>query len=112
MALKSADQLPDIEPGPTTLIWDVIYGEGLGDDGFIVILDGDREIWREISFFEEYERFREIATILWQKYGETLRDLEPTQGSWLNLGGDKLGSLGIVKAIRESLGRGENPYGI
>ena len=62
-----------------------------------------------MSFFEEYERFGEIATILWEKYGETLRDLEPTRGSWLNLGGDRLGSLGIVEEIRKSLARGERP---
>ena len=109
MALTSVTQLPDLEPGPTTLIWDVIYGEKPFDDSYIVILHGDQEIWRKMSFFEEYERYREIVAILWEKYGETLRDVEPTQRSWLNLGGDRLGSIGIVEIVRERLSRGERP---
>ena len=107
--LKSANQLPDLQPSPAKLIWDVEYVDGLGKDSYIIILDGEQVIWREISTFEEYERFGEIASLLWQKYGETLRDLEPTQGSGLNLYGDRLSSLGTVARNRESLARGEDP---
>lgn len=105
--LKSTEDLPDLQPGPAKLIWDAVER----DDGHwrISIRDGNTEIWQELSCFEEYPRFIEIARLLWDKYGATLRDLEPTRKSWFNLGGDYLGALGVVDHVREQLARGERP---
>lgn len=99
--LQSVDPLPDLDPGPGILTWDVIDGEDAEE--WISISDGEVEVWRELSCFEEYERFGELAKLLQAKYRGTLRDVIPTDASWFNLGGDCIGSIGYVEGVRKSL---------
>lgn len=104
--LRSPDQLPDMVLASTTLVWDVVGPEGAGE---VVIRAGDRVIWREPSWYENYHRFCEVASILWRKYGVGLQDLEPSAASELDLYGDSLGSPARVQKVRDALARGEDP---
>lgn len=101
--LVSPEQLPDLQPPPAILAWDVV--ETQNDESEVLILAGERVIWRELSFYENYERFGEVAAILKQKYGPALVDLEPTRRSWVDLYGDRLAAPGIVDAVRASMAR-------
>jgi hypothetical protein len=103
--LSTAAQLPDLDPIPQTLTWDVLSDPD--GENFVVIFSGEQEIWRESSWFENYKRFGEVAKILGQKYGKTLRDLVPTARSELDLYGDRMSSLGYVDRVRQALARGE-----
>ena len=104
--LVTPDQLPDLDTLPAALVWDVTGPAGAGD---VVIRAGDRVIWREPSWYENYHRFGEVASILWRKYGAGLRDLVPSEQSELDLYGDALASPGQVERIRGSLARGRDP---
>jgi len=103
--LSSADQLPDLDPIPQTLTWDIITDPG--GENCVVILNGEQEIWRELCWWEDYRRFAEVAKILSQKYGKTLRDLVPTRRSKDDLYGDRISSIGYVDRVRQALARGE-----
>ena len=99
-------QLPDLAPAPATLVWDVTGPAGAGD---VVVRAGQRVIWRELSWYENYQRFGEIASILWKKYGAGLKDLAPSPESELDLYGDSLRSVASVQSVRDALARGEDP---
>lgn len=105
--LKDPTELPALRPGPIELIWD-IEGEDVFSDQ-IVIRAGDSVIWREPAGWENYERFCELATILFDRYGNALRDLIPTRRSEDSLFGDKISSPSAVEYVREKLARGERP---
>ena len=100
--LKSPQQLPDLDPSPTTLAWDEVATEGQSAES-VVILHEDLEIWREQSFYENYERFGQVAALLKDKYGSTLVDLIPTKRSWMYLYGDRLSAPGFVDRVRENM---------
>jgi hypothetical protein len=99
--LFSTSQLPDLNQLPHSLTWDVVK-DSQGED-FVVIRNGRQEVWRGLSFYENYKRFADIAAILKQKYGNRLCDLIPTAESKLDLYGDKLISLGRVDQARAAL---------
>jgi hypothetical protein len=107
--LKSADQLPDLDPGPESLIWMVVGGGSGVWDTDVVILHGDQEIWRELNAWENHSRFEEVACILWDKYGQTLRDLEPHENSMVILCGDSLSALDYLNWVRGMLSQGKRP---
>jgi hypothetical protein len=98
--LVAITQLPDLDPPPEILIWDVTGPASTGD---VVIFSGEREIWREASWYENHQRFAEVALILQQKYGPALKDLIPTENSWLDLYGDSWGSVNVVESARSAL---------
>ncbi len=105
--LRYPDQLPPLELLPSTLTWDV--SDAPGGDSDVVIRAGAVVIWRELSFYENYARFVEIASLLHRKYGAAVRDLAPTPESEIDLYGDRLASADIVDRARAALGRGEDP---
>ena len=61
-----------LTPSPETLFWD--FEEDDERERWTVIRDGAKEIWRELSAFENYLRFGEVAAILKEKYVD-LQDL-------------------------------------
>jgi hypothetical protein len=75
-------------------------------------LEGASIIWKELAFWEGFERFGEVAMLLKAKYGNRLRDLEPTQESYLYLLGDSLSAEEKIRQLRKTLGAGEQggPY--
>jgi hypothetical protein len=74
---------------------------------WIVILNGEQEIWREMSYWENYKRFGEVAKILAQKYGRALRDLVLANHAFVDLYGDEVSAVGYADRVREALARGE-----
>jgi len=98
--LREPSQLPDLEPVPRELTWDVLSGPGNND--YVIVLNGTQEVWRELSWYENFKRFGEVAKILGRKYGQ-LRDLVPTKRSELDLYGDDLMSPQYVARVREAL---------
>jgi DNA-directed RNA polymerase subunit RPC12/RpoP len=97
--LNTPDQLPDLEGDDLILIWDTEKREG----GDVLIKYGERVIWRETGFYENYERFAEMVALLKQKYGNRLQDLVPTRKSQLYLYGDSLSASDRVTKARASM---------
>lgn len=85
--LADAASLPELEGDAIELLWDFEPG-GHGEDATTVIRHGDREIWREVAYWEAGDRFAEVFTILRRRYGWRLVSLDPTAESLLWLGGD------------------------
>ena len=104
-SLKSVNQLPELEGNELSLEWDMI--ETKSGRKFTIIRYRDREVWRELASWEGYNRFRKVAAILKEKYGQCLVDVVPTAASALYLYGDKLSSIQTVEEIRQSLKRCE-----
>lgn len=102
-SLKSVSQLPELEGDELSLEWDMI--EAKPGENITLIWHGDREVWRELTCYEGYERFQTVVAILKEKYGQRLVDVVPTDASTLYLYGDKLSAIGIVDKIRQSLRR-------
>lgn len=107
--LTSPVQLPPLAPPPSRLVWDVV--DVAPDEAEVRILHGDRVVWRELSFYENFRRFDEVARILKAKYGDALRDLVPTGRSLTDLLGDDLSASGRVEAVRAWLRSGEAGVG-
>jgi hypothetical protein len=103
--LTAADELPDLEGDELVIDWD--FEEPAKDeerkDSWTVLRQGDRVIWREVAFYEGYERFGEVLEILRSRYGPSLIDLRPTERSGNYLYGDVLSSGSTVRSLRASL---------
>jgi len=107
--LTEHSELPDLDGEEIVIEWD-FEGPAEDDghrDSWTVLRHGDRVIWREIAFYEGYERFGEVLGILRKRYGPRLIDLRPTDESLYYLLGDALRAAGTVHSLRESL-RPEN----
>lgn len=85
--LTDAAELPDLEGDELELLWDFEPGPD-GEDNVTVIRHGDRELWREVAYWEGGDRFAAVFTILRRRYGRRLIRLTPTPGSKGYLGGD------------------------
>ncbi len=97
--LTDPEQLPTIPDEKIVLTWDMEYEEG----GDVLIKHGDRIIWSEPSFYENSDRFQEVANLLLQKYGRRLADLVPTDATIVYLIGDHLSAASRVEAVRERI---------
>jgi hypothetical protein len=84
--IQSADQLPNLEGESLAFGWDFVKGE----DGefYQVIRVGDAEVWRELAFFNNMQRFEEVKEVLKAKYGTRFKSLTPTPASIEWLSGD------------------------
>ncbi len=91
--LASIEQLPDLPEEVLSFKWDQ-------DGGDTVILLGDTVVWREPVAYEGFERYERIALLLLAKYGDRVKDLEPTPRSLLFLHGDYAPSLEYVAKLR------------
>lgn len=86
--LKDPEQLPDLKGDALELIWDFEPGAE-GEDNVTVIRHGDRELWREVAYWEGGDRFAAVFTILRRRYGWRLVSLVASGRSQLWLGGDR-----------------------
>ena len=86
--LREPAQLPDIPEPSFILHWDFANDSRKET----LIKHGENVIFAEPAFYEGYERFIEVAEILWSRYGAALRDLLPTKTSELYLYGDQISS--------------------
>jgi hypothetical protein len=98
--LRSKDQLPDLDPPPFALAWDLIEAHG---ERRTVIRYGDRVLFSEPALWEGYERFERISKIVRDKYGKNVTDLVPTSASEMYLYGDDLSSPDFVSNVRRKV---------
>lgn len=82
------DQLPDLDGENLVFILDT--HEHAEDDGetYNILRCGGRAIWKELAFWENGGGFRELETILKQKYGSRFSVLKATGASHAWLFGD------------------------
>ena len=88
--LKSIGQVPQLQEQSLEFIWDIEDAHG---DTYQIIRLGDTEIWRELAFFDNIPRFKEVKEFLRNKYGTRFKSLRPTDGSLEWLCGDNAGKL-------------------
>lgn len=99
--LASPEELPEVEGDELIFVWDQLREEN--DVGDTLITHGKQIIWREPSFYEGYDRFKEVAEILKKKYGDRFIDLIPAERSGNYLYGDRISAPQIIEEHRESL---------
>lgn len=87
--LRSTDQLPALDGESLEFDWDFVKGED--GEWYQVIRVGAVEVWRELAFFNNIQRFEEIKGMLRAKYGTRFKSLTPTDASLEWLSGDNLG---------------------
>lgn len=103
-----ASTLPDLGPGPFSILWDFEENTDPDDLGpWTIVRHEDRVLWREPAYYEGFERFTEVARFLARRYGTALVDLAPVGSSELYLLGDSLGAGGQVAATRGKLAMGK-----
>ena len=88
--LKTPDQLPDLEGEEIVIEWDFEDSKPGEDDNWTVLRHEGKEIWREIAYYEGLDRYREVATILIEKYADRLVGFPATSDSFLYLYGDNI----------------------
>jgi hypothetical protein len=86
--LHSLDQLPELEGESLEFTWDIAVHVGEENEDYQIIRVGEREVWRELAFWDNMVRFNEIKGLLKQKYGTRFKSLTPTDGSLDYLTGD------------------------
>jgi hypothetical protein len=99
-ALKSADQLPEIEEPRIHIQWDQ-DSEG----GNTILRWREQVLWTEPACWEGVDRYAEVVDILKEKYGDRLYDVEPSTRSELYLFGDQYSARDQVDRIRAELRR-------
>lgn len=105
-ALTADSPLPEL-PGETLVIeWDFVEE---GEEHVTVLRHKGLELWRELAFWEGFERYQEVAVLLHQRYGARLRGLVPTSAADVWLLGDRLWTIGAVGTIQARLAAGEAP---
>jgi tetratricopeptide (TPR) repeat protein len=100
LELKEAAQLPELGGKRLVIEWDF---EVRGDDRWTVLRHGRREIWRELAYWEGYERFAEVFALLRERYGSRLAEVRPTPASEVYLYGDELSAPQTIECLNASL---------
>jgi len=99
--LKSVSQLPEIDKEGEIKFY--LKEKKFKRKDHLVVYADDKEIWRELMFFEYYERYIEIAKILKQKYDSRMTDLLIDDFVPWMYGDCSLGEIYRVEDFRESL---------
>ncbi len=100
MELREPDQLPDLVGEQLVIDWDF---EDRDAEKWTVLRHGNREIWRELAYWEGYPRFAEVFEILRTRYGDRLAEVRPTQASKLYLYGDAWSAPSRITELNTSL---------
>ena len=87
LALTPRSELPELDGGELEFVWD--FEEADGED-WTVIRCGERLVWRELAYWEGWERFNEVKNILKGHYGVRFASIEPSSASTMYLYGDDL----------------------
>ena len=94
MALQSPNQLPEIEGDRLILHWDL---EENGGESYVVLTCKGAFLWRELAFWEGWERFNDVKETLKARYGARFAALSPSDQSEFWLYGDDHSAMGKVK---------------
>jgi hypothetical protein len=85
LALKRADQLPELPGKKLAFTWHLEQSDG---EHWTLVMLGDTLVWRELAYWEGWERFNEVKAILKKGYGQRFQSLTPAPGSAMYLFGD------------------------
>jgi hypothetical protein len=99
--LSSADQLPDIDSDEIFISWDTVESGKDNPRSYTCFKHEEVILFKEPPIYESGWRYREVATIFREKYGDRLKDIIPTWGGWLYLAGDSFRSRGEAESARE-----------
>jgi len=99
--LKSVSQLPDIDKEGEIKFY--LKEKKFKRKNHLVVYADDKEIWKELMFFEYYVRYMEIAKILKEKYGSRMTDLLIDDFAPWMYGDCSLTEIGRIEDFRESL---------
>jgi hypothetical protein len=88
--IMSIDQIPVLAGDTLEFVWDFAKIDG---QDYQIIQMGNVEIWRELAFFENIDRFNEVKELLRRKYGPRFKALTPSRESLEWLCGDNAGKL-------------------
>ncbi len=103
LELKTAGQLPNLRGDTLRLDWDLEERDG---EHWTVLRHEGNEFWRELAYYEGYERFAVVFELLRERYGQRLMEVRPTAASELYLYGDKLSAPETIERLNASLSRG------
>jgi hypothetical protein len=107
--LSSPADLPDIDGECIKIKYSLEEVKDSDHPIDIVLFHDDAELWREISFFEDIERFVEIAKILVEKYGNRLAGIivdEKKAGTWLYV--EKIDAPELVNRVKKKISKRYN----
>ena len=107
--LQSVDQLPELGGDELVITWDFVQDDAGAH--WTVLRHGDTVLWRERAYWEGFERFRDVAVLLQERYGARLRGLTPTRAASMWLLGDRLWTIAAVDRINARLAAGQPPVG-
>ena len=88
--IVSVDQLPELVGDGLKFIWDFAETDG---EVYQIIQLGNAELWRELAFFENIDRFKQVRELFRQKYGARFKTLKPSRDSLEWLCGANAGKL-------------------
>jgi hypothetical protein len=89
--ISSVDQLPELQGESLEFTWDFV--KAADGEYYQIIRLGEREVFRELAFWNNLGRFEEVKGLLKQKYGKRFRSLTPTDPSLEWLTGDNAARL-------------------
>jgi len=85
LELKKAAHLPDLDGDRLVIDWDF---DDRDAEKWTVLRHGGKEVWRELAYYEGYERFAAVFKLLRERYGSRLAEVRPTPASATYLYGD------------------------
>lgn len=100
LELLDPSQLPDLSGTEIRIEWGF---ETIGQERWTVLRYQNRDIWRELAYYEGYRRFAAVFEILRQRYGSRLVEVRPTAASETYLYGDKLSAPRTIQDLNERL---------
>ena len=100
LELKEAAQIQDLDGDKLVIEWDF---EERDDENWTVLRHGGREIWRELAYYEGYQRFAAVFEILHERYGSHLAEVRPTPSSQMYLYGDESSARQTIDELNASL---------
>lgn len=101
LQLEEPEQLPELPGAALQIDWDF---ETHDDEIWTVLRHDGTEIWRELAFYDGYERFETVFRLLRKRYGGRLAEVRPTPESKFYLFGDSLGAPRMIDDLNASLG--------
>jgi hypothetical protein len=103
LELKEPNELPDLPGSAVSIEWDFEERDG---ESWTVLRHEGKEIWRELAFWEGYERFAEVFELLRRRYGTRMTELRPTERSELYLYGDSVSAHETIGQLNAALACG------
>jgi hypothetical protein len=88
--IMRVDRIPELAGNSLEFIWDLAATDG---ESYQVIRLGHTEVWKELAFFENIDRFNQVKELLRQKYGARFNALTPSRNRLEWLCGDNAGKL-------------------